>query len=349
MECRMSGGGGGGRQMPMASNQGQQMQNPQMGQQMGVGQGGMFGQGALGQMQGGQSAVGQMGGMTMQTNQPPGMMGGQIAPMQVGQQVGGGMGSTPRFANQQGYDDFMAQGGMQGIQDRMAGIGALGGMNYTGGSRDFDETGGGLLGGGVFGQGQGRTPLQTDPNTGYPVGNQMPQQGMTKKQIFEMYGGLGRGPGMTMIDDSGMGRDPSFPVRSPYAYDDPRNPGYGMIDVDRGFPGGPPLVQNPGPGRSYPINDGPMMPPRGGYPAPTNTTMPLPRRRPDDVLVSKPPGDLPGRGMPPGYGPTKGPIDGRKLRDMIDIRTRRPMDGLPNALENNLPPSLKRPTQNRRG
>jgi hypothetical protein len=231
------GGGGGG--MPMASNQGQQMQNPQMGQQGMMGQmppqGGMFGQ----------------GGTTMMTNPN---MGGQIAPMQVGQQVGGGMGSVPSFANQKAYDDFMARGGMQGMQgmqDRMAGIGALGGMNYTGGSKNFDETGGGLLGG--------------------------------------------------------------------------------------------------GPGRSYPINDGPMMPPGAGYPQPTNTTMPLPRRRPDDVLVSKPPGDLPGRGMPPGYGPTKGPIDGRKLRDMIDIRTRRPVDGLPNALENNLPPSLKRPTQNRRG
>ena len=240
----MSMGGGGGRQMPMASNQGQQMQNPQMGQQGMMGQmpppGGMFGQ----------------GGTSMMTNPN---MGGQIAPMQVGQQVGGGMGSMPRFASQQAYDNFMAQGGMQGIQDRMAGIGALGGMNYTGGSRDFDETGG-----------------ANRPGT--------------------------QGPG-----DGG---------------------------APRGY---------------YPINDGNVMPPGAGYPPPTNTTMPLPRRRPDNVLVSKPPGDLPGRGMPPGYGPTKGPIDGRKLRDMIDIRTRRPVDGLPNALENNLPPSLKRPTQNRRG
>ena len=302
----MSMGGGGGRQMPMASNQGQQMQNPQMGQQGMMGQmpppGGMFGQ----------------GGTSMMTNPN---MGGQIAPMQVGQQVGGGMGSMPRFANQQAYDDFMAQGGMQGIQDRMAGIGALGGMNYTalggmnytGGSRDFDETGGG---------GFNRYPPQIDPNTGYPVGGQTPQQGMTKQQIFEMYGGLDRGPGVTMIDDSGMFR-PRIGTQGP---------GDGL--APRGY---------------YPINDGNVMPPGAGYPPPTNTTMPLPRRRPDNVLVSKPPGDLPGRGMPPGYGPTKGPIDGRKLRDMIDIRTRRPVDGLPNALENNLPPSLKRPTQNRRG
>lgn len=252
----MSMGGGGGRQMPMASNQGQQMQNPQMGQQGMMGQmppGGMFGQ----------------GGTSMMTNPN---MAGQIAPMQVGQQVGGGMGSTPSFANQQGYDNFMAQRDMQGLQDRMSGIGGL-----------------------FFGNGNADAP--------YPVGGQTPQQGMTKQQIFEMYGGLDRGPGVTMIDDSGMFR-PRIGTQGP---------------GDGGAPRGP-----------YPIND-----------------MPLPR--PDNVLVSKPPGDLPGRGMPPGYGPTKGPIDGRKLRDMMDIRTRRPMDNLPNALENILPPSLKRPTQNRRG
>lgn len=57
-------------------------------------------------------------------------------------------------------------------------------------------------------------------------------------------------------------------------------------------------------------------------------------------------------GMPPGYRPTSGPIDGRKLRDMMDINRRRPMGrgddrngGLPGAIENDLPPSLKRPTQ----
>ncbi len=57
-------------------------------------------------------------------------------------------------------------------------------------------------------------------------------------------------------------------------------------------------------------------------------------------------------GMPSGYRPTSGPIDGRKLRDMMDINRRRPMGrgddrngGLPGAIENDLPPSLKRPTQ----
>ena len=60
-----------------------------------------------------------------------------------------------------------------------------------------------------------------------------------------------------------------------------------------------------------------------------------------------------GAGMPPGYRPTKGPIDGRKLRDMMDITRRRPIAGLddsdmgrlPGAIANDLPPSLKRPTQ----
>jgi len=63
----------------------------------------------------------------------------------------------------------------------------------------------------------------------------------------------------------------------------------------------------------------------------------------------------PGMGMPPGYRPTNGPIDGRHLRDMMDITRRRPMGmmgprdrnegGLPGSIGNDLPPSLKRPTQ----
>ena len=62
-----------------------------------------------------------------------------------------------------------------------------------------------------------------------------------------------------------------------------------------------------------------------------------------------------GAGMPPGYRPTSDPIDGRHLRDMMDIGRRRPMgdmkgDGrqvnsLPGSIGNDLPPSLKRPTQ----
>lgn len=62
-----------------------------------------------------------------------------------------------------------------------------------------------------------------------------------------------------------------------------------------------------------------------------------------------------GAGMPPGYRPTSGPIDGRHLRDMMDIGRRRPMgdmkgDGrqvnsLPGSIGNDLPPSLKRPTR----
>jgi len=247
--------GGNGGQMPMASNRGQQQQ---MGQQQPQGMmpmyPGMAPQSGMMPQMGGNQIKPQnpaalfapqvyqqpfgTGAMPMQTNQPPGMMGGQMPQMaqQVSDQpmMGGGMGSMPRFANQQAYDDFMAQGGMQGVQDRMAGIGALGG--------------------------------------------QMPPQGLTKKQYFEMYG-AGGGPGMTMIDDGGMGR---------------------------------PSIGTQGPG--------------------------------DGLAPS-----LPARSLPPAYGPTKGPIDGRKLRDMMDIRTRRPVDGLPNALENNLPPSLKRPTQNRRG
>ena len=58
----------------------------------------------------------------------------------------------------------------------------------------------------------------------------------------------------------------------------------------------------------------------------------------------------PNAGMPPNYRPTSGPIDGRMLRDMMQINRRRPMGGdqsggLPGSIANDLPPSLKRPTQ----
>jgi len=67
--------------------------------------------------------------------------------------------------------------------------------------------------------------------------------------------------------------------------------------------------------------------------------------------MQKPEGMLPAGGMPPGFRPTS--IDGRQLRDQIDITRPRSMRGdrdretgqLPGAIENNLPPSLKRPTQ----
>jgi hypothetical protein len=56
-------------------------------------------------------------------------------------------------------------------------------------------------------------------------------------------------------------------------------------------------------------------------------------------------------GLPLAYKTGNSPIDGRQLRDMIDINRRRPMGRndrnteLPGAIENVLPPSLKRPTQ----
>lgn len=61
----------------------------------------------------------------------------------------------------------------------------------------------------------------------------------------------------------------------------------------------------------------------------------------------------PNSGMPPAYRPTSGPIDGRKLRDQMDVSRVRPMGrgddrengGLPGSIANDLPSSLKRPTQ----
>lgn len=125
----MSGGGGG---MAMASNLGQQQQlgmRPQMGQMP-------------------------QGGTAMQTNSN---MVSQIAPMQVGQQMSGVQSLMPSFANQQSYDDFVAQGGMQ---DRMAGIGALDQgffKNLLGGQMPMNTPPPGL-----------DRQREINPNTGYP-------------------------------------------------------------------------------------------------------------------------------------------------------------------------------------
>lgn len=78
--------------------------------------------------------------------------------------------------------------------------------------------------------------------------------------------------------------------------------------------------------------------------------------RPTNMQQQQSAPPLPGAGMPPGYRPTSGTIDGRHLRDMMDIYRSRFMEGgpgdgrrdrnrLPGAIGNDLPPSLKRPTQ----
>ena len=61
------------------------------------------------------------------------------------------------------------------------------------------------------------------------------------------------------------------------------------------------------------------------------------------------PSNLPGRGMPSGFRPSMGAIDGRALTDKLDITKRRQMNELPGSIQNTLPPSLKRPTQARMG
>jgi hypothetical protein len=249
----MSGGGGGGRQMPMASNRGQQMQNPQMG----------FGQSALGQMQGGQSAVGQMGQMAPQVGMMPKMGGNQITPQNPAALF------APQVYQQQ---QMPGPGGMFG--------------SPTGNIMETDQ------------------PMAGQPQMYPQAFDQFRQEEMMMGGMQPAMGGIGALSGQMPMND---------PYGMPYETPKP-------MPMGRGFPGGPPLV-------SQPVR--PMIGTQG----------------PGDGLEPS----LPGRGMPPAYGPTKGPIDGRKLRDMMDIRTRRPVDGLPNALENNLPPSLKRPTQNRRG
>ena len=68
-------------------------------------------------------------------------------------------------------------------------------------------------------------------------------------------------------------------------------------------------------------------------------------RRNGSLLAPGMPPNLPGRGMPPGFRPSEGPIDGRNLINNLDITKRRQMDDLPGSIRNTLPPSLRRPTQ----
>jgi hypothetical protein len=50
-------------------------------------------------------------------------------------------------------------------------------------------------------------------------------------------------------------------------------------------------------------------------------------------------------GAMPSYRPTMGPINAAEVASRMDIRQPRQMSGLPNSIANQLPPSLKRPTQ----
>ena len=171
------------------------------------------------------------------------------------------------------------------------------------------------------------------------MGGQMDHQ--TMLDFFKNFNGQGGGMQPTMGGIGSLGVGQQVPMGGPEMF--PYRPQVG--DMPRGpqpmpQPIGTPAIRPP---RFDGVGDG-TGPGGRGLGSPINPPQD-PRLGFDDFRK----GDLPGRGMPPAYGPTKGPIDGRKLRDMMDIRTRRPIDGLPNALENSLPPSLKRPTQSRRG
>jgi hypothetical protein len=280
----------------MASNAGQQMQNPQMGMQtqgmMGGQmplQGGM--QGNPGFMPGGTNPNAMpVGGMFGAQQQMNGLFGGQpqMAQPMVGKQmptnlsqidpamlqqlgqanrlaVQSGQASAPRFESQQAYDQYMTQGA--GMQPAMgAGIAALGG------------------------------------------------------QIPPRYDGVGDGMNM-----------PKF---APPPYMDSQAPTKGAIGAPMDY--GTPRMQSD----MYQFQQNP-----------NQVDM-----RPTNMQQQQSAPPLPGAGVPPGYRPTNGAIDGRHLRDMMDITRRRPMDTsirpwdrdenrLPGAISNDLPPSLKRPTQ----
>ena len=144
-------------------------------------------------------------------------------------------------------------------------------------------------GGGVFGQGQGKIPLQTDPNTGYPVG------AMVSKPLGGGMGTQGPRDGMTQI----------LPRRGPDGVGDGTGPGGMGFGRGRGGMG-------PGMGD---------MPRRGDG---INTTMPLPRR--GDLMnppMPMPPpalGGLPDRinrtmpVKPPPMGGGRGPTGPRMFK-----------------------------------
>jgi hypothetical protein len=273
----MSGGSGG---MPAASNKGQQMQNPQMGQQGMMGQmppqGGMFG-GMQPQSTFSDSASGQpyMGQVPMGS---PMMQNGMSQP-QVQRPLGAPMPMIPQMT---------APGGMpQSITQAYQGL---------------------------FGD----MPMQTAQQMPTQMAQQMPPQAFDQFRQEEMMMGRGMEPSMG-AGIAALGGQ--MPMGGPMDYGTPRFPPQGM-----------PQTQPP----YQPYMGGPDI-------KPTN--------------MGKPEGMLPAGGMPPGFRPTS--IDGRRLRDMMDITKRRFMgnmggmrgrdegdqDRLPGAIGNDLPPALRRPTQ----
>ena len=67
---------------------------------------------------------------------------------------------------------------------------------------------------------------------------------------------------------------------------------------------------------------------------PTNMSQPSSMDQPSSMAL-----------MPASYRPTMGPINGAEVASRMDVRQPRQMAGLPGSIANQLPPSLKRPTQ----
>ena len=72
---------------------------------------------------------------------------------------------------------------------------------------------------------------------------------------------------------------------------------------------------------------------------PTNMSQPSSMDQPSSMTQPSSMGTM------PSYRPTMGPINGAEVASRMDVRQPRQMAGLPNSIANQLPPSLKRPTQ----
>ena len=216
--------------------------------------------------------------------------------------------------------------------------------------------------------GASKTPMDQNMASGQmPMGQQMPMGGMPMQtnQPYAM-------PGQPM---GGMGPDPKF--ASQQAFDQFTSQGgmQGMQDRMGGISGllgndnfqitgydprAIAIANGGGPG-SIPSMSG--MPP-GGMPPPDQTGMylrsqqaqqgraPMTQQQYTEMMSGRGNGNMNEEKTARKYENyldknqrQNDRIDGRKLRDDMDITTRRQMGGLPNALGNNMPPSMNRPTQ----
>jgi hypothetical protein len=351
----MSGGSGGNNaQMPMASNQGQmmnQMQNAQGGQGMGQRMGGMFGSmfgGMQPQMGGGQGrrfdfeGGGMGGGMQPQGQMPLEAYRGQqpqgLMPMTPGIAPQSGMFGRPQLnqQQQQAFDqmrqsNFMAPQRPQGPYETPQPMPQMdGGMGMIDQQRQAQDQFAMQLAQQAQ-QAQtgnmdpmGRMPMQTNQPYAMPMQTQTtvsptpgaapsPQflQQIQQDQARQLAQQAQRAQQGMGLPQQGMGGGQQMPI--PQGIQDLLRQSQSYAQSQMGGPSMTQLVNGPNPQVQRDIR-------------PTNM-------QPSAI------------GSQTAYRPSMGAIDGRDLTKKLDITKRRQMDDLPGAIQNNLPPALKRPTQ----